>query len=231
MTVVYSENWNTALGGDSTSNATRDTTTTHEGAGSCKLTLSASSGYWIKNSSGSPTVVVWQVWVRFSSLPTSNCEITSVYPSGGGGTLGLGYKSADQKFVVNVGGYMGNPSEGPTINTGQWYKIDCRADVSANPHKIDCSVDGTAFTQRTNAVAAATLPDYRLGTYDSSTSYTAFYDDLQASHTFADYPIGGVTLDNCLPDADVTTTGWSTAPLFSKINDASDATVITATAA
>lgn len=39
-----------------------------------------------------------------------------------------------------------------------------------------------------------------------------------------------VTLDNILPDADVTTTGWSTAPLFSKVNDASDATVITATA-
>jgi hypothetical protein len=39
-----------------------------------------------------------------------------------------------------------------------------------------------------------------------------------------------VTLDSCLPDADVTTTGWSTAPLFSKVNDASDATVIQATA-
>jgi len=39
-----------------------------------------------------------------------------------------------------------------------------------------------------------------------------------------------ITLDTVLPDADVTTTGWSTAPLFSKINDASDATVIQATA-
>lgn len=31
------------------------------------------------------------------------------------------------------------------------------------------------------------------------------------------------------PDADITTTGWSTAPLFSKLNDLSDTTVITAT--
>lgn len=53
-----------------------------------------------------------------------------------------------------------------------------------------------------------------------------------------DWTIGGIslkpsvtlTLDNCLPDADVVTTGWSTAPLFSKVNDASDATVIQATA-
>lgn len=39
-----------------------------------------------------------------------------------------------------------------------------------------------------------------------------------------------VALDNCLPDADVVATGWSTAPLFSKVNDGSDATVIQATA-
>lgn len=34
-----------------------------------------------------------------------------------------------------------------------------------------------------------------------------------------------------LPDADTTTTGWTTTPLFSKVNDSSDATVITATLA
>jgi len=33
-----------------------------------------------------------------------------------------------------------------------------------------------------------------------------------------------------LPDADLATAGWATSPLFSKLNDASDATVITATA-
>lgn len=39
-----------------------------------------------------------------------------------------------------------------------------------------------------------------------------------------------VTLDIIFPDADITTTGWSTAPLFSKVNDNSDSTVIQATA-
>lgn len=39
-----------------------------------------------------------------------------------------------------------------------------------------------------------------------------------------------VTLDSALPDADVTTTGWTSTPLYSKVNDASDATVIQATA-
>lgn len=40
----------------------------------------------------------------------------------------------------------------------------------------------------------------------------------------------GVTFQEVRPDADVTTTGWTTTPLYSKINDESDATVITATA-
>lgn len=44
------------------------------------------------------------------------------------------------------------------------------------------------------------------------------------------YTLGGSpTPQTILPDADLATTGWTTAPLFSKINDSSDATVITGT--
>lgn len=39
-----------------------------------------------------------------------------------------------------------------------------------------------------------------------------------------------VAVDQADPDADVTTTGWTTTPLWSKVNDASDASYITATA-
>lgn len=38
---------------------------------------------------------------------------------------------------------------------------------------------------------------------------------------------GGGPPQVILPDADLATTGWTTAPLFSKINDSSDATVVT----
>lgn len=41
------------------------------------------------------------------------------------------------------------------------------------------------------------------------------------------YMTGGQVL---LPDADLAAGGWTTSPLFSKVNDASDATIITATA-
>ena len=56
------------------------------------------------------------------------------------------------------------------------------------------------------------------------TNHTGTLDD------FGGGEVSTVTLDSCLPDADVTTTGWTTTPLFSKVNDASDATVIQATA-
>jgi hypothetical protein len=47
------------------------------------------------------------------------------------------------------------------------------------------------------------------------------------NHYTANPPI---TYQYARPDADTTTTGWTTTPLFSKINDQSNATVITATA-
>jgi hypothetical protein len=56
----------------------------------------------------------------------------------------------------------------------------------------------------------------------------AGYDYFAATVALTDVP--AVELDTVLPDADIATTGWSTAPLFSKVNDSSDGTVITATA-
>lgn len=52
--------------------------------------------------------------------------------------------------------------------------------------------------------------------------------------TFVLDDFGGGTIgtgQTILPDGDLATTGWTTAPLFSKVNDSSDATVISATAA
>ncbi len=66
------------------------------------------------------------------------------------------------------------------------------------------------------------------GSY-GSTSASLATPSSDAVITFALIPLPP-SLDQVLPDADIVTTGWSTAPLFSKINDGSDASVITATA-
>ncbi len=54
--------------------------------------------------------------------------------------------------------------------------------------------------------------------------------ELDGATNFGGGSYVSVSLDTSLPDADVTTTGWTTTPLYSKVNDSSDATVIQATA-
>jgi hypothetical protein len=67
------------------------------------------------------------------------------------------------------------------------------------------------------------------------TEVTSLYVQIWAGHYAAETDTTAV-FDNVnivpqivLPSADIVTTGWVTAPLFSKVNDSSDATVITAT--
>jgi hypothetical protein len=74
--------------------------------------------------------------------------------------------------------------------------------------------------------SVATPVSDRVGTADQ----IAITGTTSVAESGLAFDVGGLTLDTALPDADITTTGWSTAPLYSKVNDASDATVITATA-
>lgn len=54
-------------------------------------------------------------------------------------------------------------------------------------------------------------------------------DDMQVNGV--GYPGPAVAGQVVLPDADLAAGGWTTSPLFSKVNDVSDATIITGTAA
>lgn len=67
-------------------------------------------------------------------------------------------------------------------------------------------------------------------TSDVSGTWTLSGADEMIGGVAAFAAAAGFTLDTVLPDADIVTTGWTTAPLYSKVNDASDASVITATA-
>jgi hypothetical protein len=68
----------------------------------------------------------------------------------------------------------------------------------------------------------------RFGNCIGASPGDSWMDALQINST--GFPGPALTTQTILPDADLATTGWSTAPLFSKVNDSSDATVITATA-
>ena len=78
------------------------------------------------------------------------------------------------------------------------------------------------------ASVATPVPDLMGGGADQTaiTGTTAVGGDNPAGWTF-----GLSTPQIILPDADTTTTGWTSTPLHSKLADSSDATVITATLA
>lgn len=116
------------------------------------------------------------------------------------------------------------------------------ADASAGD-KMGLEVTGTGSTvtlrgyRYTGGSWAQIGSDYSDTSADRITS--AGYLGLAMSHAgsdpgrFDDFGGGeivSISLDHADPDADVTTTGWTTTPLWSKVNDSSDATIITATA-
>ena len=120
-----------------------------------------------------------------------------------------------------------------------WYRIEMKVDLSGSPMKVTFGTatgNGALTTHYTdyadgNSITSG-LVDYWLLGSPYGAGAIAYFDAFSMGEA-ADYPIGPLVVagQTLLPDADTTTTGWTTTPLFSKVNDASDATVITATAA
>lgn len=90
-------------------------------------------------------------------------------------------------------------------------------------------IDGSTLTVKFAGNVVGTYTDTshdsgQPGIGFSSAETSAFIDDWSGGDLEA------LPLDKILPDADIVTTGWTTTPLYSKVNDSSDATVIQATA-
>lgn len=98
------------------------------------------------------------------------------------------------------------------------------AEIIDNTIKLYGSSDGVTYTLRQTWTDSTFDRAGYIGVHHANNPTASSLDD------FGGGTINTLTLDNCLPDADVVTTGWTTAPLFSKVNDTSDATVIQATA-
>lgn len=226
-TIIYSQNWDADDGTpDDASHWSQNTTIKHAGAGSIRLQPAASVAYWNKNAAAGVRTIVMQAYVYFTTRPTVDLQniFGSLAPTQA--DIGLGWRAATNQFACECGDL--GAGEGPTITAGTWHKIDIKL-VSAATYTTDAKVDDVALTQRTFAATAVDLALYNLGSTSENSTADYYFDDLYVSNTAADFPI--VLGQTLLPDADVAAGGWATAPLFSKLNDASDATIISATAA
>lgn len=120
----------------------------------------------------------------------------------------------DNSFVVGVATNVASATA-PTPGTNQ--------STTFNGHVFTNLGAGSGewaqYDTRTDLAAGASCRIY-------DTAPTGNYGNISVAEI-----VGLPQAQKVHPDSDIATTGWSTAPLFSKINDESDATVITGTLA
>jgi hypothetical protein len=118
--------------------------------------------------------------------------------------VGLLFRQSDGKiypgkFVAGPTYFFG--SEGYSVSTGVWYRIDMKVVTSANPWTVDVQVNGTSLAQYTSASAVAN--DNNIAWGESLTSTATWYiDDVIVSSNIADYPIGGGYVNHFVPVSD-----------------------------
>jgi hypothetical protein len=147
---------------------------------------------------------VWvsRCYVRFATLPSANFAIlgTKSTTAQVGGAV---FKQSDSKIYAGDVVTPNFGASGVSVTTGVWYRIDVKVDTSANPWTIDVQVDGVACGQATRALAATTYNGIILGT-DISVTCDMFFDDISASNTAGDYPLGAAYINHFIPTADGT---------------------------
>lgn len=147
------------------------------------------------------SVSVTRFYIYFTTLPNANVWINLVI-SASLQSGGCYFQVSDSKLYAR-GGATGNGASGFTVTTGQWYRIDLRVNMSANPWTIDMQVNGTAVGSATNAVASSTVSSYRL-LYAGTWSGNVDLDDFISSETSDDYPIGAGNVYHFVPTSDGT---------------------------
>lgn len=174
------------------------------GSYSLKLDVSAATAY-ITYTLATPTVLVGRVYFYPDVLsnPSLDAAIISVRTSTTS-HMYFHYRPADTTWYCGFyGSTSDTPVSGVTITTGNWYRLDFRVNISADPWTLDWAINGVAQTQHTRALAASTITGLRVGSADSTTQ-RHYYDDLVLSLTSGDYPIGAGKVEALLPTTDGT---------------------------
>lgn len=118
---------------------------------------------------------------------------------------------------------------GPNVADGNWHRLDARVDVSTATFRIDWSVDGTAQGQASaSGQTAADLTYLRLGSGVATDTLTVWFDDLVASYTSADYPLGAHAVRFLVPNAEGTHN--NAANIMERASDGADINGTTVTA-
>lgn len=182
--------------------------------GSYSMRLQATGGQDFRSRAGAlwtaKPAAVLRFALRLASLPTADvAELAKLPSTGTNSNLRLGYKQSTNKLTLSFGTSTAVTSAtlveaSTTVTAGQWYAIEIKVDLSANPNTASWRIDNVAQTSTSTAQAANNVNGLYLGTNWAGTpadTFTANYDDVLLSQTAADYPIGDGKILPLLPNA------------------------------
>ena len=155
----------------------------------------------------SGTVCVVREYIYFQSMPLVDTFVFGVGPV----TvpyLGLVYKVSDGK--VYAGSHNGSGTvtvdgvTGVSVTTGNFYRIDMRVNVAADPRTVEIKVDNSDLGSTNVSGAASTIDVLSAGTPALNGTYAMNVDDIAVSLTSGDYPLGAGYVISYIPNADGT---------------------------
>jgi hypothetical protein len=176
-----------------------DSTISHNGTGSLKVTKTAGTiGYIRKSIAGNQQVL--HVAVRLPSLPAGDVTLAAL-DSLVGSDVSLKYQASTGKLALQWG-VQAPVAATASFAAGTWYSIDIAADASASPLTASWQIDGVDQPGTTIAASTTTFQYLVFGAHVSEApGYTAYYDDIFYSRTLGDYPVGDVRILALRPDS------------------------------
>jgi hypothetical protein len=178
-----------------------------------------------------------EFWARMAVVPTTAAQRVDLWVRAGDRNLSSQYAYGLQviegspdtwRMVRRSGGAtttLSSDVSGPSIADGDDLGIECTgtgATVTLKAYHRPAAGSWTLIGTWTDSTGSRLVAAGYVG--------IGFGDGATEAEEVYVGEIGGGSMQTILPDADVTTTGWTATPLHSKLADSSDATVITATA-
>ena len=142
---------------------------------------------------------VARVYLRLETLPSANVTELLTVDVAAGSDLRFGYLASTQRLSVRFG--SGPVTQATTVITaGTWVRLDIRLTADTNPRQAEWQLDGMAQPTISVSEAPSTVAALRLGSNVGADRYTINFDDVVASATDGDYPIGDGSVLPLRPD-------------------------------
>lgn len=182
------------------SGASISTATYRSGAASLKIAPSNASGQCWDTQITSGNILYIRTYVYFVSIPNAaNNNLFQLYLNASGGSINIDITNGGIVSLYAIasgdasGTKIGNSSS--ALSTGQWYRFELYANVSANPWSFELRINGSTIATGTYAKAATSFDVWSLNvtgfsettlTY-SNTTGEVYFDDIAINSNSGSY--------------------------------------------